>query len=105
MSATIVLRATRRHPQCGVHILQTAKKKHPERHHAKFCGTLQADAHAGINHFYESGFIQESGCWAHLRRKFYDLQQAHTSPVAIDALQGIAALYTIEKEIRGRPCQ
>src|SRR5213078_1983584 len=35
--------------------------------------------------------------------KFYDLQQAHASPVASEALQRIAALYGIEKEIRGRP--
>jgi hypothetical protein len=35
--------------------------------------------------------------------KFYDLEVAHKSPVATEALQRIAALYAIEKEIRGRP--
>jgi len=38
-----------------------------------------------------------------VRRKFYDLQQAHASPVSREALERIAALYGIEKEIRGRP--
>src|SRR3974377_1188134 len=37
------------------------------------------------------------------RRKFYDLEQAHACPIASEALERIAALYAIEKEIRGRP--
>ena len=47
--------------------------------------------------------IVEASCWAHLRRKFYDLYHAHQSPIAKEALDRIAALYAIEKEIRGRP--
>src|SRR5437764_829862 len=43
------------------------------------------------------------GCWAHVRRKFHDLVEAHQSPIATEALQRIAELYQIEKEIRGRP--
>src|ERR1700730_19403532 len=50
-----------------------------------------------------SGRIQEAACWAHVRRKFYDLEVAHKSPVAAEALKSIAGLYAIEKEIRGRP--
>jgi len=42
-------------------------------------------------------------CWAHGRRKFHDLEQAHGSPLAREALERIAALYAIEDEIRGRP--
>jgi transposase len=38
-----------------------------------------------------------------VRRKFYDLEQAHASPVAREALQRIGALYGIEEQIRGRP--
>ena len=38
-----------------------------------------------------------------MRRKFFDLQQAHQSPIASEAIQRIAALYAIEQEIRGRP--
>jgi hypothetical protein len=52
---------------------------------------------------YEQGAIIEAACWAHVRRKFYDLYQAHDSPIAEEALKRIAALYRIENEIRGRP--
>jgi transposase len=79
------------------------KGEHPARHLRDFCGTLQADAYAGFNALYEDGRIQEAGCWSHVRRKFYDLQETHASPIASEALERIAALYAIEKEIRGRP--
>jgi hypothetical protein len=39
---------------------------------------------------------------AHIRRKFYDLMEAHQSPIASEAIERIASLYVIEKEIRGR---
>jgi transposase len=77
--------------------------EHPRRHLAEFKGTLQADAYAGFNRLYESGRIQEAACWAHVRRKFFDLQEAHASPVAKEALERIGSLYAIESEIRGRP--
>jgi transposase len=79
------------------------KGEHPERHLREFCGTLQADAYAGFNQLYENGRIREAACWAHVRRKFYDLQQAHASPTATEALERIGTLYAIEKEIRGLP--
>jgi Transposase IS66 family len=50
-----------------------------------------------------SGRIQEVACWAHVRRKFYELQQAHASPIATEAIERIGQLYAIESEIRGRP--
>jgi transposase len=79
------------------------KAEHPDRHLARFRGTLQADAFPGFNRLYERGGIVEAACWAHVRRKFYDLFEAHASPIAKEALDRIAALYGIEKEIRGRP--
>jgi transposase len=79
------------------------KGEHPAQHLRDFCGTLQADAYAGFNQLYENGRIQEAACWSHVRRKFCDLQQAHASPIASQALERIATLYAIEKEIRGRP--
>ena len=39
---------------------------------------------------------------AHIRRKFFDLMKVHRSPVATEAVERIAALYRIEKEIKGR---
>ena len=79
------------------------KGEHPAQHLEKFRGTLQADAYAGFNQLYENNCIEHVACWAHVRRHFYDLEQAHSSPVARDALQRIGALYGIEEPIRGRP--
>jgi hypothetical protein len=45
----------------------------------------------------------EAACWAHVRRKFYDIHVANDSPLAAAALNRIGALYAIETEIRGRP--
>jgi hypothetical protein len=78
------------------------KGEHPKGHLSKFTGMLQADGYAGFDAIYETGRIQEAACWAHVRRKFYDLVVAHKSPVATEALERIGALYAIEKEIRGR---
>jgi transposase len=79
------------------------KGEHPERHLEKFRGTLQADAYSGLNQLYENGRIEHAACWAHVRRHFYDLEQAHASPVAREALERIGALYGIEETIRGKP--
>lgn len=78
------------------------KGEHPEHHLSNFRGFLQADGYAGFNHIYEKGAIHEAGCWAHVRRKFFDLQQAHASPIAAEAIARIGQLYGIEAEIRGR---
>jgi hypothetical protein len=78
------------------------KGEHPQEHLKKFRGMLQADGYAGFDQIYEGGLIQEAACWAHARRKFYDIQVAHKSAVAAEALERIGALYAIEKEIYGR---
>ncbi len=78
------------------------KGEHPKEHLRPFTGTLQADADAGFEQIYEGGRIREAACWAHVRRKFYDIQVAHKSLVAAEALERIGALYAIEKEIHGR---
>jgi Transposase and inactivated derivatives len=77
------------------------KGEHPKAHLSKFTGTLQADGYAGFDQIYEAGRIQEAACWAHVRRKFYDIQVAHKSAVAAEMLERIGALYAIEREIRG----
>jgi len=56
-----------------------------------------------FNQLYENGRIEQAACWAHVRRKFYDLEQAHSSPVAREALMRIGTLYGIEEQIRGKP--
>jgi transposase len=50
------------------------KGEHPHRHLSSFSGTLQADGYVGFHHLYEGGKIHEAACWAHVRRKFYDIQ-------------------------------
>jgi transposase len=79
------------------------KGEHPKQHLSKFTGILQADGYAGFHHLYEGGRIVEAACWAHVRRKFYDIQVATGSAVATEAIQRIGALYDIEREVRGRP--
>ncbi len=79
------------------------KGERPQEHLREFRGILQADGYAGFNRLYEAAQVTESACWAHVRRKFYDLDQAHASPLAAEALRRIGELYGIEEEIRGRP--
>lgn len=79
------------------------KGEHPRTHLATFAGVLQADGYAGFDALYETGRLVEAACWAHVRRKFYDLHVATDSTVAREALTRIGALYGIEAEINGRP--
>src|SRR5262252_3366216 len=78
------------------------KGEHPSNHLQNYRGILQADGYAGFNKLYETDRIAEAACWAHVRRKFFELHQGHGSPLAKEALERIAQLYAIEKEIRGR---
>lgn len=99
MSVRLVRPALR---QCGSRIRRIAPASTRNQHLAAFNGTLQADAYAGFNRLYDSGRVHEAACWAHVRRKFFDIQQAHASPLAGEAIERIAELYAIETEIRGR---
>jgi transposase len=76
---------------------------HPQTHLANYKGVLQADAYAGFNALYEDGTIQEAACWAHARRKFYDLHEARPSALTTEALHRIGDLYAIEAKIGGKP--
>jgi transposase len=81
------------------------KGEHPRQHLKDFTGALQADAYAGFHHLYGAGRIYEVACWAHARRKFYEIHALHASPATSEALAKIAALYAIEDEIRGKPAE
>lgn len=76
--------------------------EHPARHLRHFQGVLQADAYAGFGPLYDRGRVVPAACWAHVRRKFYEIAEAHASPLAQEALQRIGTLYAIEAEIRGQ---
>lgn len=78
------------------------KGERPRAHLAHFTGVLQADAYAGFDRLY-SDKIKEAACWAHVRRKFYDIHVSLASPIALEALERIGRLYKIEEEIRDRP--
>jgi len=79
--------------------------EHAERHLASYAGLMQADAYAGFNRLYEPsrkpGAIIEAACWAHARRKFFDLARLQKAPIAIEAVERIDALFAIEREING----
>ena len=78
------------------------KGERPRAHLASFAGVLQADAYAGFDRLYGEK-VKEVACWAHVRRKFYDIHVSLASPIALEALERIGRLYKIEEEIRGRP--
>ena len=73
----------------------------PAEHLKQFRGILQVDGYAGFEALAEGGAITLAACWAHARRKFYELHEAG-SPVAAEALARIGEIYRIEATIRGR---
>jgi transposase len=89
--------------------------EHPQRHLAGFIGILQADAYGGYKKLYEPGRspgpILEAACWSHGRRKFFVLadieanaqrkKPAVISPIALEAVQRIDALFEIERGVNG----
>ena len=68
-----------------------------------FKGILHADGYAGFNAIFDGGLVTEAACWAHVRRKFFDVHAANGSPIAREALDRIGTLYGIEANIRGKP--
>jgi transposase len=81
------------------------KGEHPTRHLKGFAGILQADAFAGFHPIYESGDVLEAACWAHARRKVWDIhERQHRMPgtLAHQALVRIGRLFAVEAEIRGK---
>ncbi len=78
------------------------KAERPASHLAKFKGVVHVDGYPGFDRLGDSGHIQLAACWAHVRRKFYEVHEATGSPVAAEALRRIAGLYVIEAAIRGQ---
>ncbi|EZP79904.1 IS66 family transposase [Sphingobium sp. GW456-12-10-14-TSB1] len=80
------------------------KSERAEAHLGNFAGILQVDGYGGYAALARRRQqVQLAFCWAHVRRKFYEL--ADTSPVATEVLHRIALLYAIEDEVRGEPAQ
>jgi len=97
--------------------------EHPQAHLATWSGILQADAFAGYNELYttdrKAGLILEAGCFAHARRKFFELANVEGAarkksrgektgqiyPIALEAVQKLDALFEIERTINGRSAE
>ena len=117
MSATIRRSAARtRRRRCSA-TRATGRGDHPVEHLKTFAGILQADIYAGFNRLYEvsrqPGPIIGGACWAHSRRKFYDLADIAASkrrgknappisPLALEAVKRIDVLFDIERGIVGK---
>jgi len=97
--------------------------EHPQAHLATWSGILQADAFAGYNELYaadrKAGLILEAGCFAHARRKFFELADVEGAarkksrgektgqiyPIALEAVQRLDALFEIERTINGKSAE
>jgi transposase len=98
-------------PAALFHYSPTRGAEHPETHLAGYSGLMQADAYAGYKNLYaagrqvdgRAGLIVEAACWAHGRRKFFELAELQKAPVAIEAVRRIDELFAIEREINGQP--
>ena len=83
------------------------KGERPESHLSDFSGVLHADAYAGYDNLYISdknpdATISEAACWAHTRRKFYEVTVANNKAnIAISVLEQISEIYKVESDIRG----
>lgn len=96
------------------------KGEHPQAHLARYAGILQADAYDGYNQLYLAGRspgpIQQAACWSHARRPFFVMadieenarrkaagrQEIALSPIAIEVVRRIDALFEIERSINGK---
>ena len=78
------------------------KAERPATHLEGFRGIPQVDGYGGYRKLAERGHVQLAFCWAHVRRRFYEIAAAGDAPIATEALARIAELYAIEAEIRGR---
>ncbi|QSR19168.1 IS66 family transposase [Novosphingobium sp. KA1] len=80
------------------------KGERAQAHLGDFAGILQVDGYGGYAALARRrNEISLAFCWAHVRRKFYEL--ADTSPVATEVLRRVALLYAIENEVRGNPAE
>ncbi len=94
------------HPAVAYLYSEDRKSEHPAEHLKGFRGLLQVDGYAGFARLVSEAVGEAPQlvfCWAHTRRKFFDIHTTNQSPMAAEALRRIAALYEIEAEIRGRP--
>jgi transposase len=96
-------------PAVYYHYAPDRKNERAEELLKHCCGYLHADAYAGFNSLYRADGItakprlQEVACWAHARRKLYEVHVATQSPAAKQMLERIGALFFLEASIKGKP--
>jgi transposase len=93
--------AGKRPPAALFHYSPDRKGQHPRDHLREFRGVIHADGYAGFNELFAGNRIAEAACWAHVRRKFFDVHAATGSPIAKEALDRIGQLYRVEEAING----
>jgi transposase len=78
------------------------KSERPITHLEGFKGILQVDGYAGYRKLANRNDVRLAFCWSHVRRGFYEFAASGPAPIASEALERIAALYAVEKDVRGR---
>jgi hypothetical protein len=90
-------------PPAAVYLYSPDRRaERPAVHLRTFNGILQVGGYAGFERLTARGTVRLAACWAHARRKFYDVQEATGSPIAAEALRRIGELYAVEASIRGQ---
>jgi hypothetical protein len=90
-------------PPAAVYLYAPDRKaERPASHLEDFKGVLHVDGYAGFEQLAINGDVVLAACWAHTRRKFYEVAEATSSPVAAEALRRIAELYVVEARVRGK---
>lgn len=107
-------------PAALFHFSRDRRGEHPRAHLAAWSGILQADAYGGYGELYalgrDPGPVLEAGCFAHARRKFFELADVEGAarrksrhehagliyPIALEAVQRLDALFDIERAINGK---
>ena len=93
-------------PPAAVYLYSPDRRaERPAAHLRHFKGIIQVDGYPGFERLPAAGYIQLAACWAHARRKFYEVHQATGSPIAAEALRRIGELYAVEASIRGRSAE
>ena len=78
------------------------RAERPASHLENFKGVLHVDGYAGFESLADKGDVVLAACWSHARRRFYEVAQTTSAPIATEALRRIAVLYAIEAEVRGQ---
>jgi transposase len=87
--------------RCVIFDFQTSRAgEHAQRFLGSFKGALMVDDYAGYKALFAGGKIDELGCWAHVRRKFFELHKANKSMLAHEAIERIGVLYEIERHTK-----